>query len=491
MSINVGTLITSSVRPNDSLDPIASALANEIQGGAHSESTLAGRNAIIAARRDWGMLCNVYNDGGNNGTYQLVYNHSSTTLTDNANWVPFTSGSSISGLTVGQFTYADSATSIKNKVDLMYTDGTNIGIGASTPAAKLDVTGSIKGTSTLRIDGISSLNDTVEIKSPHSVSLDVEGNSEFAGVVTVGDTTAYATKWLTIQQNDNTNMQIDSLSHNPSGPNPLGSPLGINTQTGNPGKVTIGGYAQINGGLLVQQGLDTTGCNVSGALDVNLGAGWAGAAIVATSTAVDQLKLIYDTTNFTNIATTSLGDLMLKPSHGRVAIGVSGYNPTAQLQTSADATIGTNLAVLGDASVSGQMQVAGDIHSIPYTDITSLCTCSDYCSSPPSGFTIKVKKIGKTIFLHFYIHGTNSNSNTLSMTIPADYKNNERLESFTMFACNGFANGALDGPASCTVVNQTSSVLVTFYKITSDVYHSDTWSIYSKGVVGVIVYEGL
>lgn len=89
MSQNVGTLVTSAIRPNDSLDLIASAFANEIKGGHHGYSTLVDRNAIIEARREWGMLCTVYNDGVNNGTYQLTYNASSTSITDNNNWKVF------------------------------------------------------------------------------------------------------------------------------------------------------------------------------------------------------------------------------------------------------------------------------------------------------------------------------------------------------------------------------------------------------------------
>jgi hypothetical protein len=42
---------------------------------------------IPVARRQFGMLVTIYNDGNNNATYQLTYGHSSTDLLDNANWV--------------------------------------------------------------------------------------------------------------------------------------------------------------------------------------------------------------------------------------------------------------------------------------------------------------------------------------------------------------------------------------------------------------------
>ena len=93
MAQNIGTLITAAIRPNDPLDLIASAFANEIKGGLHSATASSDRDSIFEARREWGMLCYVIND---NKTYQLTYGYSSTTLTDNLNWKEF-SGSGGSG----------------------------------------------------------------------------------------------------------------------------------------------------------------------------------------------------------------------------------------------------------------------------------------------------------------------------------------------------------------------------------------------------------
>jgi len=88
---NIGTLVGSSIRPIDDSIPIASAYGNEIKGGHHTYALLAERNAIIEPRREWNMLCTVYNDGTNNGTYILKYNKYSTTITENQNWVLFDS----------------------------------------------------------------------------------------------------------------------------------------------------------------------------------------------------------------------------------------------------------------------------------------------------------------------------------------------------------------------------------------------------------------
>ena len=51
MAQNTGTLITAAIRPNDSLDLIASAFANEIKGGLHSASASSDRNSIFEDRR--------------------------------------------------------------------------------------------------------------------------------------------------------------------------------------------------------------------------------------------------------------------------------------------------------------------------------------------------------------------------------------------------------------------------------------------------------
>ena len=93
MAQNVGTLISAAIRPNDSLDPIASAFASEIKGGFHTADDISARNNIIVERREWGMMCYVISM---NKTYQLTYNYLNTNITDNANWKEF-SGSGGSG----------------------------------------------------------------------------------------------------------------------------------------------------------------------------------------------------------------------------------------------------------------------------------------------------------------------------------------------------------------------------------------------------------
>ncbi len=92
---NVGTLIGAAVRPIDDAMPIASAFSFEINGGHHQVATLAARDSIIVQRRQWGMLCTVYNDSTvtNNATYQLKYGYNSTNTMDNSNWVVFSGGS--------------------------------------------------------------------------------------------------------------------------------------------------------------------------------------------------------------------------------------------------------------------------------------------------------------------------------------------------------------------------------------------------------------
>ena len=99
----VGTLVSAAIRPNDYRDPIATAYSNEIKGGAHGYATFDEMLTIPIARRQWGMLVTIYNDGDgivplttNNATYQLKYGYSSTDLLDNANWVKTSIGENIS-----------------------------------------------------------------------------------------------------------------------------------------------------------------------------------------------------------------------------------------------------------------------------------------------------------------------------------------------------------------------------------------------------------
>jgi hypothetical protein len=91
---NDGTLVGAAIRPINSIMPMATAFAFEINGGHHQVATLADRDNIMESRRQWGMLCTVYNDTPNNATYQLTYgyNNNSTDTMDNTNWVVFSGG---------------------------------------------------------------------------------------------------------------------------------------------------------------------------------------------------------------------------------------------------------------------------------------------------------------------------------------------------------------------------------------------------------------
>jgi hypothetical protein len=99
MAQNIGTLVGAAIRPIDDTMPIASAFAFEINGGHHQVATLVARNAIITQRRQWGMLCTVYNDStvANNMTYQLKYGYYNTDIMNNANWVIFSGAGVVGG----------------------------------------------------------------------------------------------------------------------------------------------------------------------------------------------------------------------------------------------------------------------------------------------------------------------------------------------------------------------------------------------------------
>lgn len=62
MSQNIGTLVIAPIRPNDSLDTYPTALSNEIKGGLHSYPLYTDLLNIPTARRQPGMLVNIYDD---------------------------------------------------------------------------------------------------------------------------------------------------------------------------------------------------------------------------------------------------------------------------------------------------------------------------------------------------------------------------------------------------------------------------------------------
>lgn len=82
--------LTGFVAPTDTADVFATHDSEYGRGDKHVLN-LAARNAITEDRRKWGMLVHVYNDGASTGTYQLVFGEVDTDITNNANWVEFSS----------------------------------------------------------------------------------------------------------------------------------------------------------------------------------------------------------------------------------------------------------------------------------------------------------------------------------------------------------------------------------------------------------------
>jgi hypothetical protein len=84
MSNNIGTLVTSPIRPHGIQDTFPSAHANELLGGHHQVTLLVERNAISLERRLIGMTCYVQEAAV---TYQLIGGLLDT------NWEVFNTGS--------------------------------------------------------------------------------------------------------------------------------------------------------------------------------------------------------------------------------------------------------------------------------------------------------------------------------------------------------------------------------------------------------------
>lgn len=68
----------------------------EVKGGHHQVLSIAARNAIPEAKREWGMFCTVYDVSASSSltTYQLVPGAFDNTITENKNWVEFAAGGS-------------------------------------------------------------------------------------------------------------------------------------------------------------------------------------------------------------------------------------------------------------------------------------------------------------------------------------------------------------------------------------------------------------
>lgn len=84
--INGTVQVTGPVAPSDVNDTYPTHSSKYGKGGVHEASTTTDRNNIPLDRREWGMLCNVYNHTGYNGIYVLKPVNSSD-LSDNTNWI--------------------------------------------------------------------------------------------------------------------------------------------------------------------------------------------------------------------------------------------------------------------------------------------------------------------------------------------------------------------------------------------------------------------
>lgn len=133
-----GTIVASPIRPADPLQTIATVFSNEVKGSLHTYPNITERDAVITERRDWGMLCYVIST---NKTYQLVYNFSSTTITDNSNWTEFAGSGGggaikVEATTTNGYNYTGSAYTTQtaysqNDLYIVKFDTTNTGASVS------------------------------------------------------------------------------------------------------------------------------------------------------------------------------------------------------------------------------------------------------------------------------------------------------------------------------------------------------------------------
>ena len=184
MAQNVGTLISSAIRPHDSLDPIASAFASEIKGGFHTATTTSSRNSIIIERREWGMMCYVTDE---DKTYQLRKDYASSNIMDNDNWVEF-SGSGGGAGGGGSSEWLDSVKSVLFSVPVSPIDKDRYLVGRKSTDSIIWGTYSTPGIVTQWNDLLSKWDVTIPTDGM-SVRVDDEDNSiyKFEGTWGTGD----------------------------------------------------------------------------------------------------------------------------------------------------------------------------------------------------------------------------------------------------------------------------------------------------------------
>lgn len=198
MAQNVGTLISAAIRPNDSLDLIASAYASEIKGGLHTVTTTSERNAIIFERREWGMMCYVTND---NKTYQLTYNYSDTNIMNNTNWKEFSGSGNGSG--GGGSEWIDSVVSFNNTQPVSPINGDRYILGTTPTGASWS---SLQSNLVVEWNSTISLWQITTPKEGMSVRVDQEDNSiyKYEGVFPSG-------AWIRDRMSQVRNLDTSSL----------------------------------------------------------------------------------------------------------------------------------------------------------------------------------------------------------------------------------------------------------------------------------------
>jgi hypothetical protein len=148
MAVLQGVGVTGSIVPKDSLDTYPTHESVYGKGSHRSVVDITERNNITEDRREWGMLVTVWDDANpsNNAIYELKYGESSTTITDNGNWVVLSVGGS-GGLTTSvSFQYeipveADTitVTSITENHCLLLEPATALGtVSVVSPVAPVD-----------------------------------------------------------------------------------------------------------------------------------------------------------------------------------------------------------------------------------------------------------------------------------------------------------------------------------------------------------------
>jgi hypothetical protein len=140
----------------------------------------------------------------------------------------------------------------------------------------------------------------------------------------------------------------------------------------------------------------------------------------------------------------------------------------------------------GTVNVTGILKASTDIYTSAFTDISSSCVVTGFCSTPTK--CIYAKKIGKTIFIHFYVYGVDSNTTGLRIELPSAYASVYTYSNHIIFPVRNEVTGNTQGGA---IITNGSGGPGYYIDISASFGGSNDWTASGNKIAsGILIYEG-